>query len=109
MEKYIPLVTTNCVRKILLDEIVYIMKKNRKIMIVTDSEIYEYYGQLEQVSRVLDRRFYACLRGCIINLDKVLRMEEQHIYMSNGAPVSMGRDNFVRAKQYYTAYLKKLL
>ena len=109
MEKYVPLVTTNCVRKILLDEIVYIMKKTRKLMIVTDTEIYEYYGKLEQVSRVLDRRFFACLRGCIINLDKVLRMEEQVIYMTNGEPISVGRDSFIRAKQYYTAYLKKLL
>ena len=77
MEKYVPLVTKHCVRKILPDEIVYIMKKSRKIMIVTDKEIYEYYGKLEQVSQILDRRFFACLRGCIINLDKVLRMEEQ--------------------------------
>lgn len=109
MEKYIPLVTKHCVRKILLDEIVYIMKKTRKIMIVTDTEIYEYYGKLEQVSQVLDRRFFACLNSCIINLDKVMRMENQIIYMTNGEPVPMGRDRFIRAKQYYTAYLKKLL
>ncbi len=109
MEKYVPLVTKQCVRKILPDEIVYIMKKARKIMLVTDKEVYEYYGKLEPVSQVLDRRFFACLRGCIINLDKVLRMEDQRIYMTNGEPILMGRDNFIRAKQYYTAYLKKLL
>ena len=109
MEKYVPLVTKNCVRKILPGEIVYIMKKARKIMLVTDTEIYEYYGKLEQVSQILDRRFFACLNSCIINLDKVLRMENQMIYMTNGEPVPMGRDSFIRAKQYYTAYLKKLL
>ena len=109
MDNYVPLVTKNCVRKILLDEIVYVMKKKRKIIIVTDDEIYEYYGKMDEISHILDRRFFACRQGCIINLDKVLRVENQLIYVANGEPVPVGRDNFIRTKQYYAAYLKKLL
>ena len=109
MENYVPLVTKHCARKILLGEIVYIMRKTRKIMIVTDTGTYEYYGKLDSVSQMLDRRFFACRRGCIINMDKVVRMEGQMIYMTEGEPILLGRDTFIRTKQYYTAYLKKLL
>ena len=109
MEKYVPLVTKQCVRKILLDEIVYIMKKSRKIEIVTEQERYEFYERMDAVVPLLDRRFYPCLQNCMINLDKVSRMEQQVIYLVNGDSIPMGRDNFVRTRQQYVAYLKKLL
>ena len=109
MEKYIPLITANCVRKILLSEIVYIMKQNRKIQIATESTVYEYYEKMERVVELLDKRFFACLRTCRINLDKIEKLENQTVFLAGGYRISLGRDNYVRTKQYYKAYLKKLL
>ena len=106
MDRYIPVVTASSVRKILLGDILYIMKKNRKIQIVTQTDTYEYYEKMENVLEILDRRFYACLQGCIVNLDAVERVENQTVYFAQGHRISMGRDSYIRTKQYYTAYIK---
>ena len=85
------------------------MKKQRKLHIATDRETYAVYERLEVAERILDRRFYACLRNFYINLDKVERMENQTVFFCNGDSFPLGRDSYVRAKQHYCAYLKKLL
>ena len=109
MEPYIPVITKNRVVKIYLQDIVYIMKKQRKIVIVAEKEQFAYYGRMEIIKCHVDQRFFFCLQNFVINLDKVDRMEDQTIYFVNGETFWLGRDNYVRAKQYYTAYLKKLL
>lgn len=109
MDKYIPMVTPACVRKILLSEIVYIMKKNRKVQVATEEAVYEYYEKMEQVVSKLDNRFFDCLQSCRVNLDKIEKMEEQTVFLAGGYRIFLGRDNYIRTKQYYTAYLKKLL
>ncbi len=108
-ERYIPLITKSYIRKIFLGDIVYIMKKQRKIQIVTEQEQFEYYEKMEPLLPYLDGRFYCCLRNIVINMDKVERMENQTIYFMNGERIWLGRDNYVRSKQMYSAYLKKLL
>ena len=85
------------------------MKKQRKILIAAEEEQLEYYERMDTVMCYLDKRFFPCLHNFIINLDKVERMENQTIFFLNGEQFSLGRDNYVRAKQYYIAYLKKLL
>lgn len=109
MEPFIPLVTKNCVKRIFLDDIIYIMKKQRKIRIITQTEAYEYYEKLEHIEGMLDKRFYACLQHFVINMDYVERMENQTVYFQNGDCLPMGRDNYIKTRQYYSAYLKKLL
>lgn len=106
---YIPLITKHCIRKVYLTDIVYIMKKQRKILIATTKEQFEFYERFETVSENLDNRFFRCLQHLIINLENVERMENQNIYFCNGETIGLGRDNYVRARQRYGAYLKKLL
>jgi len=67
----------------------------------------------ENLMQYLDSRFYTCLKGTVINLDKVERMEERpeerRIYFLNGEYLLIGRDNFIRTKQRYAAWLKNLI
>jgi len=113
MERYIPMITRGRVSRIPLDEIIYIMKVHRKVRIVTREQQYEYYERLENLMQYLDSRFYTCLKGTVINLDKVERMEERpeerRIYFLNGEYLLIGRDNFIRTKQRYAAWLKNLI
>jgi hypothetical protein len=48
------------------------------------------------------------MQSIIINLDKVIRMEDQTIFFENGQLLTLGRCNYIKAKQYYAAWLKKL-
>ena len=85
------------------------MKKSRKVRIVTDQDEYEFYESFEQVCEGLDKRFYPCLKTCYINLEKVNKMENQTIFYANGECFYLGRDNYVRTRQYFSAYLKHLI
>jgi len=109
MDSYLPLIMRGTVTKVPVREIIYIMKVNRKVRIVTEGAQYEYYERIENMMQYLDGRFYACLKGTIINLDKVEKMEAQTIRLQNGEVLVLGRDNFIRAKQRYAAWLKKLI
>ena len=67
------------------------------------------YEKLENIKPLLDGRFYPCLKGCYINLEKVTSMSEQSIRFENGEVFNLGRENFIKAKQKYSCYLRKTL
>lgn len=45
---------------------------------------------------------------CIINLDKVESMEKSTVKFESGRNMIVGRDNFIKTRQVYNAYLRKL-
>ena len=108
-EEEILILKQTIVARIKLRDIVYIERNKRKIHIVTDLEEYEYYEKLENIEPLLDRRFFPCLRGCYINMDKVASMREQRITFEGGQTLYLGRENFLKTMQYYKIYLKNPL
>lgn len=105
---YITVVCRRVVRKVYMDDIIYIERNGRKLTIATESEHIEFYEQMKNVCDKLDKRFYPCLQSFLINIEKVDCMENQTIYFHNGEKRPMARDSFVRTKQYFSAYLKNL-
>ena len=108
-EEYILVLTQTVAARIKIDDIVFIERDKRKIRIVTDLEEYEYYEKLENIEPLLDRRFFPCLKGCYINLEKVASMRERRITFEGGQVVYLGRENFLKTMQYYKIYLKNPL
>lgn len=105
-DNYITVAVHGCVRKVTLDEIVYLARDGRKLRLMTDMGEIEFYEKLENVLHVLDERFYPCLKGCYVNLEKISCMDEQQMFFENGASYALGRENFVRTKQKYYHFLK---
>lgn len=108
MEQYIPMVKRGTVSRVPVNQVVYITRARRKIRIVTMDGPVEFYEKMENVHPFLDKRFYSCLNSLIINMDRVEKMENQTIYFANGEEVSIGRDSYIRSRQWFAAYLKKL-
>ncbi len=108
-EEYILVMTPTIAARIKISDIVFIERDKRKIRIVTDVESYEYYEKIENIEPLLDSRFFPCLKGCYINLEKVVSMRDQKITFTGGQVVYLGRENFVKTMQYYKIYLKNPL
>ena len=101
--------TTSMAVRIKIEDIVYVERDKRKVCIVTEGEAYTYYERLENLEPLLDGRFYPCLKGCYINLDKVISMREQKVTFEGGQVIYLGRENFAKTLQHYKIYLKNTM
>lgn len=96
-----------------LNDILYMEKKLRKIKVYVDitccpgESTIEFYGKFPEVMMQLDNRFMYCHRSYVINMDKIIIMSDNRIYMTNNQDVYMGRNTFFRAKKIFNSYLKK--
>ncbi len=108
-ENYISIISGKVAARIKVSDVVFIERNCRKLRIVTDDEEYSYYEKIENISPLLDDRFYPCLKGCYINLEKVTSMSEQCIRFENGKMFNLGRENFIKAKQRYRCFLQRTL
>ncbi|MBR5129299.1 MAG: LytTR family transcriptional regulator DNA-binding domain-containing protein [Firmicutes bacterium] len=109
MATYIPIVTRGYSRIISLDEVLYFEQRQRKLAIITPDETYIYYERIENLEKVLDERFFHALKKLVINLDKIVRVENQIITFVDGTRLQLARESYIKTKQKYTAYIRNLL
>ena len=108
MDKYIPFVTSKQCCRISLENILYVEQQGREVLIVTENITYRKYGKLSDMEAYLDERFFYCLKSMTINLSNVISMQNQVITFRDGTEIFLGRQNFVKAKQTFAIYIKKL-
>lgn len=109
MTTYIPVITRGYSRKISLDEVLYFEQRQRKLAIVTAEETYVCYERIENLEKLFDERFYHTLKKLVVNLDKIMIAKDQKITFVDGTVLELARESYVRTKQRYSAYLKKLI
>ncbi|MDO4545145.1 MAG: LytTR family DNA-binding domain-containing protein [Bacillota bacterium] len=90
-----------------LENIVYLEKNLRKIIVHTEKGAIDFYGTFKEVEGFLDKRFMHCHRSFIINMDKVQRMEGSVIYMDGGWEVPFGRDTYGKARKAFRRYSRE--
>lgn len=90
-----------------LDEIVYMEKELRKIRVYLNDGTIEFYGRFPDIMPYLDRRFMCCHRSYVINMDKIVIMSCNTIFMENNERIYMGRDTYGRARKIFVEYLAK--
>ena len=95
MEKFIPIVNRKECCKVWLDDVVYIENEGRRVKIVTD--LSPYFDS--------DERFYPCMKGMVVNFDRVSSMKDQIIYFRNGMQYMLGRTNYLKTKQTFVNYM----
>ncbi len=109
MGEYIPVITKECSRKVRVDDIVYPEQRQRKVGIVTKETTYECYEKIANLEKQLDERFYHTLKKLVVNLEQISSMKDQNVVFQNGMVLMLGRESYIRTKQVYTAYLRKLI
>lgn len=108
-EQYIPIISGSHAAKVKVGDIIMIERNRRKLHIITGHREYQYYEKMENVELLLDDRFYPCLKGCYINLERISSMEDQRIFFDNGLVYDLGRENFIKTKQKYRGYLRNTI
>lgn len=106
-EDYIPVITRKEASKVNTKEILYIEKELRRLNIYTGSRVYTFYGKLDDVTKYLDDSFCKCHGSCIVNLNKITRMEDGIFYLENGQTLRVGQNNYQYTKRYYLKFLKR--
>jgi len=102
---YIPVITRKETSRVNTQEILYIEKELRRINIYTSSRVYTLYGKLNDIIDYLGENFYKCHGSCIVNLDKIISMEEGIIYLENGQTLRVGQNTYQYTRRYYQKFL----
>ena len=102
-------VATGDRQEVRVDDIVYPEQRQRKVGIVTKETTYECYEKIANLEKQLDERFYHTLKKLVVNLEQISSMKDQNVVFQNGMVLMLGRESYIRTKQVYTAYLRKLI
>lgn len=105
--KYIPIRTKKETGRVYLDEIIYVEKNLRKTMLVTEARIVTLYSDMAYIKQFTDERFLDCHRSFLFNMDKIILMTNQTVYLEKGFQVGLGRESFRRGRHIFDAYLQQ--
>lgn len=95
------------------DDIVYMEKNLRKICLHVRKPEYkgeyeiEFYGKFADVMLQLDDRFMYCHRSYVINMDEIVWMSGNEIFILPDIAIPMGRDTYGKARKTYINYLDR--
>ncbi|MDY6037401.1 MAG: LytTR family transcriptional regulator DNA-binding domain-containing protein [Eubacterium sp.] len=106
-ERFLVYKTNKVVRKVALDEILYIESSGRRIKLETENESLLYYEKMSNIADVFDERFYRPMSYCYINMSKVRLMSSGIVNFHCGKALVLCRESFIRAKKAFYLYLRK--
>lgn len=106
-EKFIPIKTKKETGKIYLEDIIYLEKNLQKLIIYASTREVQIYCKMDDIKPYLDERFLFCHRSYSFNMDKVVSLRDQTIYLEKQSSVPLGRETFRKAKRLYEEYMGK--
>lgn len=104
-KKHIFIETGNAIIRVDLSQIIYIEKVGRKALVVTENGVITWYRTMDQLKTVTDERFMKCHRSYLINMDKIVKMESQNIWLEGGFHIIFGRESFRKAMHIFREYI----
>jgi len=87
------------------DDIIYMEKDLRKIVVHTMKGEIAFYGKFCDVMPLLDERFTNCHRSYVLNMDEIRCLSDDVIVMSSEESFRFGLKCFQRLKRDYMKYL----
>lgn len=91
-----------------LAQIVYCEVQGRKVYVhQSDGKIIDYYDNLENFERQMDRRFFRCHRSYLVNLDYVRGCDTGLVTLSQGAQIPVSRLRERDLTQALLRYMKE--
>ena len=106
-QDYIPVITRKETTRVYLKDILYIETELRVINIYTENRIYRKYGKLNDLMNSLNSHFYRCHKSCIVNLEKIMSMEDGVFYFYGGKTLRIGKNKYQYTRSYYKKYLEQ--
>ena len=103
---YIPVITRKEASRVNIRDIFYIETDLRIINIYTFNRIYRFYGKLDEIVKYLNDNFHRCHKSCVINLEKIVRMEDGVFYFQGEMTLRVGQNNYQHTRNRYIKYLE---
>lgn len=105
---FIPIKTKDAIYRIELRDILYGQKNGRKIVLYTAANgALSFYMTIKEAAQYLDGRFLTCHYSYFINMDYIVKMKNQTIYMKGNVQIDLGRETFRRGKLIFLNYLQE--
>lgn len=105
---FITLKTGRNQTRVLLHKILYVDYSNHYIQIHTEQgETVTSRMYFEEITKILAPypQFLYCSRNCIINMDKVSRLEKADFILASGECIAMNRNTVAELRQKYADYI----
>lgn len=94
--------------RIAVEDIVYLERANRRVIIVTKDESYEARGSLEDWNNKLPHTFfYLVHKSFLVNLHYITKYSYSEIYMNNSIRISVAPRKQSEFHKYWFNYLKR--
>ena len=104
-KEYVYVKTGKSIIRVNLDEIIYVEKEGREAILVTEKEEIRWYCTMDRMKELVDERFITCHRSYLVNMDKIIRMENQNIWLEGGFNIIFGRESFRKAMRFFRDYV----
>lgn len=108
MRTYLPIIEKDVSRRLEQHSILYLIQDLRNVIIAQDSEKISIRGRVDELARNLNSDFYRCHTYLTVNLSRIAKMANCTMIFDNGEELRIGRNNFIKARRAYNAYLMKL-
>lgn len=103
--KFIPIIKTREIYKVLTEELLYVEQYQRKIRLITREVTFETYGKIQECLPHLGENFMKCHQSLYVNMDQIRAMRDHSIYFFGGMEIPLSRDKYTAAKQRFSRYL----
>lgn len=109
-KKFVPLQTVKFkighkIKVISLDDIIYLEKQLRKIVVITQNENCEFYGRFDELIPQLDQRMIRCHNSFIVNMDYVLQISPEGFQLKGGVNIPISRRRNAEVRNAFLHYL----
>ncbi|MDO4552060.1 MAG: LytTR family DNA-binding domain-containing protein [Bacillota bacterium] len=105
----LPVVTKKSSCRVPLDQIHYISKDQRKVLVHTASGELSFYGKFSEIEPYLGEEFVCCHQSYIVNMEKVKRRAEQSFHMEDGTVLPISQKRYGGVRKRYEDFLRKSL
>lgn len=105
---FIPYRVRGDLRRVFLENIIYIKSAGRKIIVDTVDGVIEFYGYMREIIPLLDSRFCKSHGSLVVNLTMINHFENNEVMFKNGDSIHIGNHNLSRTKKIYMNYLEKI-
>ncbi|MBO4235496.1 MAG: LytTR family transcriptional regulator DNA-binding domain-containing protein [Firmicutes bacterium] len=108
-KKYLVVKNRKRVARVEADEIMYVLRDGRRLIVATMEGEYIYYDKMRSVECISGSEFYRLLDRCIVNMNylKSVEVARRRLRFQNGDELFFGRDACSRMKVVFRDYLIK--
>ncbi|MFM1575491.1 LytTR family DNA-binding domain-containing protein [Helcococcus ovis] len=103
-DKYVVFKTDDGNRRLMFNNIYYILSDKNYLNIYYNSEIYKVRMTMKEVEEILDKRFHKLDRSTIINIEKIDFLSRTELSLDNGINLTIGRGKFEDINRKFIEY-----